>query len=68
MLFVVAAGNNGERRLPVSTPSTADAVLSIGAVDSRTGELLAWEEVERPTDTVAGAILVPRHQHTDKLG
>jgi subtilisin family serine protease len=33
MLFVVSAGNDGELHLPVSSPSTADAALSVGAVD-----------------------------------
>jgi hypothetical protein len=36
--------------------------------DSRTGEMLAWEEVERPADTVAGSLLVIGCEHTDQLG
>lgn len=36
--------------------------------DPRTGEMLAWDEVERPTDTVAGATLVLGCEHTDQLG
>lgn len=36
--------------------------------DPRTGEMLARDEVERPTDTVAGATLVLGCEHTDQLG
>jgi hypothetical protein len=36
--------------------------------DPRTGEMLAWDEVEWPTDTVAGATLVLGCEHTDQLG
>lgn len=35
--------------------------------DPRTGTLLAWDEVERPTDTVAGALLILDQRRTDEL-
>jgi hypothetical protein len=36
--------------------------------DPHTGTLLAWDEVERPTDTVAGATLILGYDRTDQLG
>ncbi|WP_433617426.1 hypothetical protein ACQP2P_17890 [Dactylosporangium sp. CA-139114] len=36
--------------------------------DPRTGEMLAWDDVERPVDTVAGSKMILACEHTDKLG
>ncbi|MGN9914081.1 CU044_5270 family protein [Phytohabitans sp. LJ34] len=36
--------------------------------DPRTAEMLAWDEIEQPTDTVAGATLVLGCEHTDQFG
>ncbi|MFG2045518.1 hypothetical protein [Dactylosporangium sp. NPDC048998] len=36
--------------------------------DPRTGEMLAWDDVERPVDTVAGSTLLLACERTDKLG
>ncbi|WP_432981901.1 CU044_5270 family protein [Dactylosporangium sp. CA-233914] len=36
--------------------------------DPRTGEMLAWDDVERPVDTVAGSKMLLACEHTDKLG
>ncbi|MGI5245742.1 hypothetical protein [Dactylosporangium sp. CA-139066] len=36
--------------------------------DPSTGEMLAWDDVERPVDTVAGSTLLLGCEHTDQLG
>ncbi|WP_433076125.1 hypothetical protein ACQP1P_30885 [Dactylosporangium sp. CA-052675] len=36
--------------------------------DPRTGEMLAWDDVERPVDTVAGSKMILACEHTDTLG
>jgi hypothetical protein len=36
--------------------------------DPRTGEMLAWDDVERPVDTVAGSTVLLGCEHTDEPG
>jgi hypothetical protein len=56
----------GRRGVAVSVEAaTTEEVL---VFDPTTGVLLAWDEVEHPTDTVAGAFLYLSYEHTDRLG
>jgi hypothetical protein len=57
------AGRTGVA-ISVDTPEAQQVLI----FDPRTGELLAWDEVERPTDTVAGSTLIMSCEHTDQLG
>ncbi|BCB82975.1 CU044_5270 family protein [Phytohabitans suffuscus] len=50
--------------ISVDTATTQQILI----LDPKTGALLAWDEVERPTDTVAGATLFLGYGHTDHLG
>ncbi|GAA4467343.1 CU044_5270 family protein [Phytohabitans houttuyneae] len=50
--------------ISVDTGATRQVLI----LDEGTGGLLAWDEVERPTDTVAGATLYLGYDRTDRLG
>jgi hypothetical protein len=49
--------------ISVDTATTREILI----FDPKTGALLAWDEVERSNDTVAGATLFLRYDHTDQL-
>jgi subtilisin family serine protease len=75
MLFVVAAGNDGERGRPVSSPSTADAALSVGAVDKADRMAPFSSSGPRPGDraikpevTAPGVDIVAARSSTSVIG
>jgi subtilisin family serine protease len=74
MLFVVAAGNDGGHR-PVSSPSTADAALSVGAVDKsdRMADFSSrgprpGDGVIKPDVTAPGVDIVAARSSTGVIG
>ncbi|GAA2624707.1 hypothetical protein GCM10010399_65110 [Dactylosporangium fulvum] len=50
--------------ISVDTPDARELLI----FDPSTGTLLAWDEVEKPADTVAGATLILVQEHTEQLG
>ncbi|WP_173084539.1 CU044_5270 family protein [Phytohabitans rumicis] len=57
------AGRPGQA-VSVDTATTRELLI----FDPETGALLAWEQVERPTETVAGATVIVGYDRTDRLG
>lgn len=56
----------GRAGVAVSADTATSQELLI--FDPTTGTLLAWDEMTRPTDTVAGATLILAHDRTDRRG
>ncbi|GAA2594661.1 S8 family serine peptidase [Dactylosporangium fulvum] len=75
MLFVVAAGNGGAQKVPVSSPGTADAALSVGAVD-KSDRLAAFSSrgprpgdgAIKPDVTAPGVDIVAARSSTGTIG
>ncbi|MER7004879.1 S8 family serine peptidase [Dactylosporangium sp. NPDC000555] len=75
MLFVVAAGNGGKINAPVSSPGTADAALSVGAVDKsdRLAEISSrgprpGDGAIKPDVTAPGIDVVAARSSTGMIG